>query len=296
MGHRAYGIAPMTFDGMRTEAIRVGLAMVKKYLMKFNPDACIVIWDGGHDKQRTDIFPQYKKRKKQTEAEKEERKAFVAQIKLLQKCLSLLGVVQYRCKGREADDVIYNVIFECEKHFDANQYIVVSTDKDFFQLFTYWFNVNIYSPQLDKLITRKAMEKELGISAKHYVSYKALIGDMSDNLPGIKGIGPVWGKWLINNCFERPVPKEADLSVEALGMINLMVENQESFETMSELITFVDISWKEIIAGRTKNRPSSLSELQERALELCSKYGFEAFTEFFPQFIQPFENLWRKTK
>lgn len=296
MGHRAYGIAPMTFEGSRTEAIKIGLAMVKKYLMRFNPDACIIVWDGGHDEMRTSIFPQYKKPKKRTEAERKERRAFNAQIKLLQECLNALGVVQYRCRGREADDVIYNLIMECEKQFNANHYTVVSSDKDFFQLFIYWFNVEVYLPQQDKIMTRKLMEKELGISADSYISYKALIGDMSDNLPGVKGIGPVWGKWLINNCFEKETIEEAELSAEALGMIDLMVENQEDFKMMEKLITFVDIDWKEILAGRTKSRPDSLGTLQEQALSICDRFGFTQFQEFFSQFIQPFENLWRKTK
>lgn len=297
MGHRAFGIAPLVYQGKRTEAVKVGLAMTMKYIMRFLPNTCIVVWDGGHDRRRMKLFPEYKKkRKKLTEIEYKELKLFLNQIVKLQKCLKRLGIVQYRCERREADDVIYNLVMEMDKNFDGNHYIVVSTDKDFFQMFAYWFNLEIYSPQKDVLITKGMFEKDHGFSADYYVEYKALMGDVSDSLPGVKGIGPVWAKWLVNNVFEKEKPDGRKWDKEQKSMVDLMLKEEKTLNLMANLITFKDISKKELEAGRTEDRPRTIGRLQERALAICEKYGFKAFQDYFPQFLEPFEHLWRKAK
>ena len=108
---RSSGKPPLTHEGIRTEAVYIGINMLKTYMQRFEPDSCIMVWDGGRDKRRTEKFPDYKRKKKEpTPVEKRERKILFSQAELLQLGFELLGVSQCQCKGLEADDVIYNFV------------------------------------------------------------------------------------------------------------------------------------------------------------------------------------------
>lgn len=295
LGWRSFGQAPLTYEGKRVEMIFIGLNMLRKYIADFEPDDCCVIWDGGHDSRRKNLFPQYKKKKKKplTEAEEREKDAFFWQLKEFQKVLGSFEIPQIRCKGREADDVIYNIITKTKS--DLVEFVLVSTDKDFYQLLDCPKNVRIYSPGKKKEVIVEDVEKEFGIPIEHYVEYKAMVGDPSDNLPGITGVGPVAAKWLVNNviCFEGvgKTITEADKR-----RIQLLYDNMDRLKLMEELIKFMDIGSEEIEAGKFGTRTHMLAGYQERILWVLEKYGFERFLDKFEWFFSPFEILWRKNE
>lgn len=293
LGWMAYAQAPLTYDGMRTEMLFIGLNMIRKYIADFEPDDCCIVWDGGHDSRRKKLFPQYKKKKKKelTKAEERERDAFFWQLKEFQKVLNSFEIPQIKCKGREADDVIHNIIADTKLD---TEFILVSTDKDFYQLLNRQKNVRIYSPGKKKEITAKDVEKEFGIPIEYYVEYKAMVGDPSDNLPGITGVGPVAAKWLVNNIIVKNYNKEVTKS--NIRIIELLYNNIEIFKLMKDLITFIAIDSEEIEAGKFGTRTHAMAGYQERILWALEKYGFERFLDKFDWFFSPFEILWRKNE
>jgi len=297
LGWRSYGQAPLTYDGKRVEMIFIGLNMLRKYIADFEPDDCCIVWDGGHDSRRKTLFPQYKKKKKRelTEVEKRERDAFFWQLKEFQKVLNSFEIPQIRCKGREADDVIHNIIVS-EKS-DSVEFILVSTDKDFYQLFhpCYRKNVIIYSPGKKKEISTKDVEKEFGIPIDYYTEYKAMVGDPSDNLPGIKRLGSVAAKWLVNNIISREI-RHQNIERSDRRKVDLLYDNIETFHLMRNLIQFMSIDNKEIEAGKFGTRTHMLAGYQERILWVLKKYGFDRFLKKFEWFFSPFEILWRKNE
>lgn len=294
LGWRSFSQAPLTYKGQRVEMIFIGLNMLRKYIADFEPDDCCIIWDGGHDSRRKNLFPQYKKKKKRelTKVEERERDVFFQQLNEFQEVLNSFEIPQIRCKGREADDVIYNVIIHDKLD---SEFILVSTDKDFYQLLDYPRNVRIYSPGKKKEITIKDIEKEFGIPMSYYVDYKAMVGDPSDNLPGISGLGPVAAKWLVNNIFSRET-KHHNIERSNRRKVDLLYDNMETFHLMRQLIRLMLIDSKEINAGKFGSRTFALAGYQERAIWALQKYGFKRFLDKFEQFFSPFEQLWRKNE
>ena len=299
LGWMSFSQAPLTYDGKRVEMIFIGLNMLRKYIVDFEPDDCCVIWDGGHDSRRKKLFPQYKRKKKRelTKVEEYEKNAFFQQLKEFQKVLGSFEIPQIRCKGREADDIIYNVI---ASHKLESEFILVSTDKDFYQLLDCQKNVRIYSPGKKKEVTIKNVEKEFGIPIENYVEYKAMVGDPSDNLPGVKGLGPVAAKWLVNSVF---IPQKGDIkdkikrwSASHARLVGLLGDNIETFKLMKTLIQFMAIDSKEVEAGMFGTRTHAMAGYQERILWVLEEYGFDRFLEKFEWFFSPFEQLWRKNE
>lgn len=286
LGWMSFGIVPLTHEGQRIEAIYVGLNMIRSYLEKFEPDRFYLVFDGGRDAERMGLYPDYKKRKGElTEVEKRERDMFFDQLHRLREVTRALGIIQYRCKGREADDIIYSLLGDTES-------IIVSTDKDFYQLLEK-DNVSIYNPVTKGIINAKTVEEKYGIPIRYFVDHKALTGDPSDNLPGVKNIGDKGAEWLINNVFDLAVGiKEANKRQQR--MVNLLYDNMDTFSLMRELIRLKRIEREELKEGRMEDRPETIEELQERAIAICEKYGFEQHQRNIVKFLLPFEILWRK--
>jgi len=289
LGWMAFGIVPLTFEKQRVEAIFVGLNMIRGYLQRFDPDEFYLVWDGGRDPKRMALYPEYKRRKKElTKAEFKERSNFFTQLVKLQEVMKSIGIVQYRCKDREADDIIFNLLDE-----DTHS-IVISTDKDFYQAFER-DNVDIYNPVKKEIVKAKAVEKYYDVPASYFVDYRALVGDPSDNLPGVRGIGSKWAAWLINNVFDQ----SGDIKETTKGqqrMINLLFDNLKTYDLMRKLIKFMKVGKRELKEGRFGDRPKTLAELQERAVAICKQYGFEKHLNDFVNFIRPFEVLYRKQR
>ena len=303
LGWMSFGMAPLSYQGERTEVISIGLNMIRNYLFEFEPDEAVIIWDGGRDKERLELYPDYKRHRRElTEVEKRERDLFFKQVGQLQETLTSLGITQYQLfkPKREADDVIYSLIENMElggaplEH--THHYTVVSSDQDFFQLLMgLSSNVVIYSPIKKLLIDRRKAEEILGVDIDSYLDYRGMVGDLSDNLPGVKGIGPVGAKWLVENVLTG----EGDGLVPKAGYykyIKLLDTNYDQFKLMKGLMRFRLISQDELNRGRISSNRKPFSELQEAMIRICTQYGFEQAKDNFVSFVAPWEQLWRKNE
>jgi len=287
IGFMAMGIVPLTYENKRIEVIYVGLNMFRSYLREFKPDKFYLVWDGGRDAERMAIYPDYKRRKRELSPEEmKERSSFFEQLRGLQESAEFLGIIQYKLKGREADDIIFNLLGE------GKESIIVSTDKDFYQLLER-DGVSIYNPVKKQIIKREDVEKKYEIPISYFVDHKALTGDPSDNLPGIKGIGEKWAAWLINNVFDKAVGYDK-MTKSQIRMVNLLFDGIDTFDLMRKLIRLKKIGKEEMEKGRSEDKPATIAELQERGIALCQQYGFEKHQNNFVNFIQPFEMLYRR--
>lgn len=299
LGWRACGMAPLSYEGQRTEVISIGLSMVRNYISQFDPDRCMVAWDGGRDAERLKLYPDYKRhhKKEWTEVEKKERDLFFIQMNKLIEVLSKLGIEQYQLvkPKREADDVIYNlIVWSAEELNSKNLYTVVSSDQDFFQLFSGdWAEVTVYSPIKKKLINKEIAEEMLTIKMSDFLNYRALVGDPSDNLPGVKDIGPRWARWLVENVLTEEAPPIV-VAPSQRRVIDLLSAGYEQFDLMKKLITFRLIGRDELNRGRLVNEVGSIPQMQEAMLGVCEEYGLARIEENFISFMNPFEMLWRK--
>ena len=294
LGWMSFGMAPLSYEGTRTEVISIGLSMIKNYISQFEPDRCIVVWDGGRDAERLALYPEYKKKKKKlTKAEERERDRFFIQVNNLRDILSRLGMEQYKLvePKREADDVIYSLI----QHAEAEEmHTVISSDKDFFQLFSGQAKVMLYSPIKKMLINKEVAEDMLMIRMSEFIDYRALMGDPSDNLPGIKGVGPKWARWLVENVLTEEWQAMSVFTSGQRRVIELLSAGYEQFDLMKKLIEFKLIEQDELNRGRLPDEVESIPQMQEAMMEVCDRYGLARIEENFVSFMSSFEMLWRR--
>lgn len=168
---------------------------------QFHPASVYVVWEqGGPSQRRKHICPDYKANRLTTgQGLKEMYRADgkfqpssnpqnkVFQLQLLTKALSTLPICQIYVQDTEADDVIAYLV---KRKFQTtnNTKLVVSNDKDFYQLLEDP-NVRIFDPATKMLIDSDAIKTKLGISPRNITLARAVIGDPSDNLKGVEGIG-----------------------------------------------------------------------------------------------------------
>jgi DNA polymerase-1 len=261
--------------------------MLRKYAEDYDPTEMIMVWDAGRDARRLALYPDYKKRKSLTEEELADKRLMFSQMDTLRKLVQLLGVDQYAVKGREADDVIFSLVERRGSEFD--EIIVISTDKDFFQLLEYTGNVKIFSPIKEILYDRQLVEKEYNIPIEYFSMYKSLVGDHSDNLPGVKGMGPKRSVEYIDLIQNTEIEHYDSKQIKLLERVKT-----EDLDLMTELIEFISIPEDEVAVGKILGYKELVGD--EGVLSICMQLGFKHITDNFDHFIRPFEMLIARIK
>lgn len=160
----------------------------------FDPTRVIVVWDGkGGSGNRQNIDPNYKAQRATSrithwglyDTKEEETEALIGQLFRVQDYLECLPIHQIGMEKLEADDIM---AYLAKRASNAGKKVtIVSSDKDFFQLIDK--NVEVYAPVKKKTFTIDNIKEEIGVLPQNYNIVKALLGDNSDNLPGVKGLG-----------------------------------------------------------------------------------------------------------
>lgn len=150
-------------------------------------DFCIC-WDSKKS-IRKELFPEYKvNRKAEDDFSPEEWERYNKAKDITRKTiLPYIGITNnFRQSGFEADDLIAKAVD------NSHENIIVSNDRDLYQLLADngARTCSVYHPMKKKMYTFQDFHEEFGIEVWEYVNYKALQGDSSDNIPGLKGIGP----------------------------------------------------------------------------------------------------------
>jgi 5'-3' exonuclease len=276
---QALGKAPLFHEGQRTEVIKIMLTMLRGYLERFQPDAAVIAWDGGRDERRKSIFPEYKcKKKPPTAAEKAERECVFEQMRQLVPIISGLGFEQFKVNYREGDDIIYNILLQ--EFAPRGERIVISTDQDMFQLLTYFDDVKIFSPIKKLMIDSDWVEQTFDIPITQFAFYKALVGDGSDNIPGIRGIGPKKAIGLIKLLCTRHSEEDKKKAI-----INV-VHSEKELEKQMSLVTLLPISEEEMVEGWIESGPTTDIETTMMAVE--EQYGLEQIKEHHDRWWHPF--------
>ena len=160
----------------------------------FDPTRVIVVWDGkGGAGNRKNINPNYKAQRATArithwglyDTREEEQEALIGQLYRVQDYLECLPLQQIGIEKLEADDVMAYIAKRASKA--GKKVTIVSSDKDFLQLID--GNIEVYAPVKKKTYTKDNVMEEIGVLPENYNIVKALLGDNSDNLPGVKGLG-----------------------------------------------------------------------------------------------------------
>jgi DNA polymerase-1 len=162
-----------------------------------DPTKVVVIFDGiGGSNARRNLYPEYKANRNSSRitnhnifsSKDEESESINNQISRLVQYLQCLPVTVISIDGLEADDIIGYLANKFQAHEETARVTIMSADKDFLQLVS--DKVHCYSPTKKKIYTPKDVLEEFGVSSNNFLNYKILMGDTSDNIPGITGLGP----------------------------------------------------------------------------------------------------------
>jgi DNA polymerase-1 len=176
-----------TSDGRRSGVIHGFLQSMSfvRNKLTLTLDQVWVVWDGGRAKWRMALYPDYKKRKPKelTDDDIREREEYLTQCSEVRDGLHKIGVRQIHVPGTEADDIISLIA-----HSLADP-IISSGDRDFHQLCAI---ASFYDPKFDFLSGKDVLAKYPGAQdGRDILLLKALQGDDSDNIDGVRGIGEV---------------------------------------------------------------------------------------------------------
>ncbi len=187
--YRAYHALPAlhTRTGQPTGAIFGTINMLRQLLAQHQPSHCAVVFDAPGGSFRNILYLGYKAQRPAMPDE------LVAQLEPLAGLISALGLSQLREPGVEADDVIATLTRQAvSQHWPV---IIASSDKDLAQLVQ--AQVQLYNPFEQQLMDRAAVKAKYGVWPEQIRDYLALVGDSSDNVPGVPQVGAkTAARWL----------------------------------------------------------------------------------------------------
>ena len=185
----------MNPDGTHIGGI-VGFLRSLGYVTRiFDPTRVIVVWDGkGGSANRKNINPDYKAQRATArithwglyDTKQQEMEALIGQLLRVQEYLECLPVTQLQMEKLEADDIMAYIAKQ-SSYSKVKKCTIISSDKDFLQLVD--DTVEVYAPVKKKTFTKDNIFSELKVLPENYNIVKALLGDNSDNLKGVKGLG-----------------------------------------------------------------------------------------------------------
>jgi DNA polymerase-1 len=239
--HRAYyALPPMTVkDGTMVNAVYGFTSMLLKVINDINPDYLAVSFDVAGGTFRSEVYEDYKATRVKADQE------LYDQIPLVYEVVKTLDIPIYTKKGYEADDIIGTVTKKIKNKKNIET-VIVTGDMDMLQLVD--DNVKVY--ELRKglsdivLFDEKKVKEKYGFGPDMVVDYKALRGDTSDNIPGIKGIGEKTAKELIekiggiDEIYKDIKNKDSKLEKEFKpGVIEKIKTGKKDAEMSRELAT-----------------------------------------------------------
>jgi len=193
---RSFAAIPtMDENGNHIGGVTGFLKSVGYVTRKFKPSRVYVIFDGkGGSKRRRDIYPDYKLGRKpltrlnrtyDMTTEKDEQDLMRYELVIVAKALMKLPITTITLDHVEADDIMSYVAQHVVEN--GGESIIYSTDKDFLQLVG--DGIKVWNPVRKKTYIPEIVVEDYEIHPNNFLLYRALTGDTSDNLPGIKGLG-----------------------------------------------------------------------------------------------------------
>lgn len=176
-----YGLQKLhTPEGVPVQAVYGFCKMIKRVVDTFEPQHMALVWDSKGKTERHHIYPAYKATRQAPPSDLFEQKEYII------KFAELIGLTQVYQTGVEADDLMYSLARWWEEHHDGSV-VIITSDKDMGQAITK--KTVLYDSFKEKIMDVAAFEEKMGFPVGKTAFYFSLVGDSSDNIPGVKGIG-----------------------------------------------------------------------------------------------------------
>ena len=272
-----YGIRPLsTRQGLYTHAIYGFITTLQRLLDEEKPEALCVTFDRREPTFRHLADENYKATRKGMPEE------LAMQLPYLKQVLDAMDIPRYELAGYEADDLIGTISRKCEAaDWDC---VIVTGDKDSLQLITDHTTVKLVSTRMGQTTTKDmtpdAFREQYGFEPIHMIDLKALMGDTSDNIPGVPGVGEKTAMALVQRYGSVEALYAAMPDIEAKpAAIRKLTEGKESAEKSKFLATIITDAPVAFAVEDNLRRPFK-PELYDLFLQLefsklIDKYGLQ---------------------
>jgi len=268
-----YGVSQnlTTRSGQPTNAVLGFLNILNKLLDEVQPDALCVTFDRKAPTFRHLAYEGYKATRKGMPEE------LASQMPILKDVLSAMNIPMYELDGWEADDLIGTIsVRDAAENWDT---VVVTGDKDSLQLITHHTTVKLVSTRMGRTTTRDmtpdAFREEYGFDPIHIIDLKALMGDSSDNIPGVKGVGEKTAMALIQRYGSidalyqaMPTPEMAPGTPAKPGVIKKLAEGEGDARMSYDLATIHTDAPIDFVPSQNLRREVDNNKLYQLFLDL----------------------------
>lgn len=291
-------LPPLSVKGQDIQLVYGFVRLLRGVIQQFEPNVAIVAWDSGHSEFRKKTFKHYKGNRNHDgdEEHKKEFESFVKQVGILNEILSKLNVATLNWPGTEADDLIGLACSEIQ-----GRKIIVSADMDMLQLVKH--DVEVWSPmKLEGYTERNFKSKSEGLNPRQYLEVKALIGDKSDNIPGVaSGFGQATATELIKRygSIENLFTTKVEKTVYNKGNRYKLLYSEGAREIAYRNLILMDLS----VCGHAVKDKSEAVKTMKQLVRFRHKIDspevkrifiermFKSLLEDFGSWIKPFESL-----
>lgn len=153
---------------------------LRRLLAELQPSHALMVFDGQHSQWRKALYPAYKANRKPMPA------ILAEALPLLRQSVTELGIHNVLEPDSEADDVIASVATTLAQH--GMQVTIVSTDKGFLPLLS--DTIQLYDAFARQFYSEQGIKEKFGVTKSQLIRYWSLVGDSTNNIPGVPGIGP----------------------------------------------------------------------------------------------------------
>lgn len=220
-------------EGQSTRGIYGFLSMVFKLIEDYKPDYFVVAWDLKGPTFRHKQYEGYKANRKPMPDD------LASEMPILQSVLEALDIKNMSLAGYEADDILGTISKKAEsKDMDV---LIVTGDRDALQLASDNVNIMINKKGITNfdMYDRKAMIKEYGMTPEQFIDLKALMGDSSDNIKGVPGVGKVTGQKLIQEYGSIENLKNKIDEISKPKLKQSLLDYKDILEDNKSLVTIV---------------------------------------------------------
>ena len=234
MNRAFYGIRILTNKkGMPTNALTGFMNIFMKLLKEESPDRIAVAFDLHAPTFRHKMYADYKGTRHAMPDE------LRAQMPVIKQLLTALGVAIVEKEGFEADDIIGTLSHEAEK--EGGECVISTGDRDSFQLITDKVTVRLASNKEDVIYTPAKISEVYGVTPREMLEVKTLMGDSSDNIPGVPGVGEKTALGLIQKYHTVDYIYQNLDSIEVTKGVRTKLENGRESAQLSRKLAEITL-------------------------------------------------------
>ena len=258
MAFRAFYALPpdnfVTATGQHTNAVYGFVSMLTRLLETEKPTHIAVAFDVSRHSFRTEEYPEYKGTRDATPEE------FKGQVELIREVLDAMGIVSLSREGFEADDILATLAYRAGN--DGARVLVVSGDRDSFQTVT--DNVTVLYPGTGpgdlRRMTPQAVEDKYGVPPQRYPEIAAIVGETSDNLPGVPGVGPKTAAQWINKYdgLDNLLARADEIGGKRGAALREHIDDVVRNRRLNRLLTDMDL---EVSPSDLARRPTDIAAI-----------------------------------